>query len=165
MAPGVIDQSCRNHGGTGPAGARNWSTWSDRLAALDRVLDPAGAGGDRFSPCLAGSRAFSPRGLAAVDATGERIDLLERPPLLRSRGGVPDCVALAGYLNRSRLIPCTADQVVITSSSQEAVGLMAKVWLDEGDQIAFESLATTALAAPFCLPAPNLRRFRSIMTG
>ena len=73
--------------------------------------------------------------------------------------------ALAGYLNRSRLIPCTADQVVITSSSQEAVGLMAKVWLDEGDQIAFEEPGYDRARRTFLLWLPRLRRFRSIMTG
>jgi GntR family transcriptional regulator/MocR family aminotransferase len=137
VAPNVTDRAEPAVEPDLPA-TRHWSSWSDRLAALDCVPDPAGEAEIDFRHALpdldlfphAVWRRLMQRGSASIS--------------LRSRyygpaAGLPELrAALAGYLNRSRLIPCTAEQVVITSSSQEAVGLMAKVWLNEDDQIAFE---------------------------
>jgi GntR family transcriptional regulator/MocR family aminotransferase len=46
--------------------------------------------------------------------------------------------ALARYLQRSRGVRCTSDQVLIVNGSQQALDLAARVLLDPGDRVAIE---------------------------
>ena len=47
--------------------------------------------------------------------------------------------ALAGYLGAARGVRCTADQIVVTGGSQQALRLVAQVLLDAGDRAWVES--------------------------
>ncbi|MGD9906584.1 MAG: PLP-dependent aminotransferase family protein [Vicinamibacterales bacterium] len=46
--------------------------------------------------------------------------------------------AIAAYLGRSRAVRCTPDQVLVTSGSQQALDLCARVLVDRGDHVAVE---------------------------
>ncbi len=46
--------------------------------------------------------------------------------------------SLARYLQRSRGVRCTADQVIIVNGSQQALDLAARVMLDPGDRVVME---------------------------
>ncbi|MEL7226479.1 MAG: PLP-dependent aminotransferase family protein, partial [Cyanobacteria bacterium J06576_12] len=47
--------------------------------------------------------------------------------------------AIATYITQSRAVHCTAQQILITQGTQQALGLIAQVLLDEGDAIALET--------------------------
>lgn len=46
--------------------------------------------------------------------------------------------AIAAYLGRSRAVRCTPDQVLVTSGSQQALDLCARVLVNRGDHVAME---------------------------
>lgn len=46
--------------------------------------------------------------------------------------------AIAGYVRTSRAVRCHADQVIIVSGAQQAIGLAAHVLLDDGDPVLVE---------------------------
>lgn len=57
----------------------------------------------------------------------------------RSDGHGPLREAIAAYLSRARAVRCTADQVVVSSGSQEALDFAARLLLEPGDPVAFEN--------------------------
>lgn len=54
------------------------------------------------------------------------------------RGYAPLRTAIAAYLARSRMLRCTPEQIVITSGTQQALDLLARLFLDRGDFAAVE---------------------------
>lgn len=55
------------------------------------------------------------------------------------RQGLPELrEAIAQYLSLSRGVSCDADQVIVLTSSQQALGLIATMMLDEGDAVWLE---------------------------
>jgi GntR family transcriptional regulator / MocR family aminotransferase len=63
-------------------------------------------------------------------------DVLDYSPDLR--GYQPLRVAIADYLARSRAVHCSPDQIVIVNGSQQALDLIARIFLEAGDQAAIE---------------------------
>ena len=59
--------------------------------------------------------------------------------------------AIAGYIGGSRLVRCTAEQVVVTSGTQPSLDLVARLLLDPGDRVWMEdpgyAAATSLLRA------------------
>ncbi|MGF1514279.1 MAG: PLP-dependent aminotransferase family protein [Elainellaceae cyanobacterium] len=53
-------------------------------------------------------------------------------------GHMPLRMAIADYLGRSRAVRCRAEQVIIVSGSQQALDLIARLTLDQGDWAAME---------------------------
>jgi GntR family transcriptional regulator / MocR family aminotransferase len=49
--------------------------------------------------------------------------------------------AIARHLGRSRAVVCDASQVIVTSGSQQALDLVARVLIDRGDRVAIENPA------------------------
>jgi GntR family transcriptional regulator/MocR family aminotransferase len=49
--------------------------------------------------------------------------------------------AIAGYLQQSRAVRCTPDQVLVLGSSLQGVGLAARILVDPGDTVAMEDPA------------------------
>ncbi|MCV2356858.1 PLP-dependent aminotransferase family protein [Paucibacter sp. B2R-40] len=66
--------------------------------------------------------------------------------------------AIAGYLRQSRGLRCDAEQVLVLTSSQQALQLLASLLLDEGDRVWMEEPgyrgAATAFAAAGALLQP-----------
>jgi len=58
---------------------------------------------------------------------------------LDSFGYLPLREALANYLRRARAVKCTAEQVAVFSTSQHALDLIARLFLNVGDQVAVEN--------------------------
>jgi GntR family transcriptional regulator / MocR family aminotransferase len=91
-----------------------------------------------------------------------RLRKLSHPILLGSEplGFQPLREAVAGYLTTSRGVKCDADQVTIVSGVQDALDLIARLVLNEGDRVCmedpgyqgaahvFESLGATIHAVP-----------------
>jgi GntR family transcriptional regulator/MocR family aminotransferase len=46
--------------------------------------------------------------------------------------------ALAGYLRRARGLRCTAEQIIVTTGTQQAIDLIARLLLDPGDAVVVE---------------------------
>lgn len=46
--------------------------------------------------------------------------------------------AIASYVGRSRGITCSADQIVVVNGTQQALDLVARIFLDPGDQVILE---------------------------
>ena len=138
VAPNVFGGSSDPPTPQASAPSRSWSTWSERLAALDPVTDSPGEAEIDFRHAMPDLEMF-PHTIWRRLMQRESAVVSLRTRYYGPAAGWPELrAALAGYLNRSRLIPCDAEQVVITSSSQEAVALIAKIWLNEGNQVAFE---------------------------
>ena len=57
--------------------------------------------------------------------------------------------AVADYLNASRGVSCTADQVVIVSGMQEALDLAARLLIDPGNKVCIEDPGYTGAFAAF----------------
>ena len=57
--------------------------------------------------------------------------------------------AIADYLNASRGVNCTAEQVVIVSGMQEALDLAARLVIDAGDKVCIEDPGYTGAYAAF----------------
>jgi GntR family transcriptional regulator/MocR family aminotransferase len=72
--------------------------------------------------------------------------LLEGDPPL---GYPPLREAVADYLVTSRGVRCTAEQVVIVSGVQEALDLVARLFLDPGDRVVMESPGYVGAALAF----------------
>jgi GntR family transcriptional regulator/MocR family aminotransferase len=64
-------------------------------------------------------------------------------------GHMPLREALAEYLKRARGVVCEADQIVITSGSQQGFDLAARVLLDPGDVAAVEEPHYPGVTIPF----------------
>ena len=118
--------------------ARAWSRWSDRAQRLGTISESPVEREIDFRHAMPDLSLF-PHAVwrRLLVRESKRLDLATR--YYGHPAGWPDLrVALAGYLNRSRSIPCTPEQLIITSGCQEAVDLMARVWLDRGDAVAVE---------------------------
>lgn len=115
---------------------RGLSRRGERLAGLRKLR-----GGKR-------SAAFSP---GLPDVEGFPFDVWSRlmtrawrnPPLdllanSEPAGYRPLREAIAGYLRTARAVRCDADQVIIVSGAQQAIGLAAHVLLDDGDPVLVE---------------------------
>jgi GntR family transcriptional regulator/MocR family aminotransferase len=57
--------------------------------------------------------------------------------------------AVADYLNTSRGVKCTADQVLIVSGVQEAIDMTARILLDQGDRVCVEDPGYPGAATVF----------------
>jgi GntR family transcriptional regulator/MocR family aminotransferase len=117
---------------------RAWSKWSNRLDALPRYRDPA-------PPVEIDLRHAVPELELFPHTIWRRLLLRESKRVsIETRfygptAGLPQLrEALAEYLRRSRSIPCTPDQVIITAGTHEGVDLLIRTWLDEGDCVAME---------------------------
>jgi GntR family transcriptional regulator/MocR family aminotransferase len=56
-----------------------------------------------------------------------------------SQGYQPLREAIARYLVQSRAVQCEADQVIIVSGSQQALDLLTRVFIEQGDEVAIEN--------------------------
>ncbi|MDP3762395.1 MAG: PLP-dependent aminotransferase family protein [Ramlibacter sp.] len=86
-------------------------------------------------------------------AKGDAVDLLDygsRAGLARLRE------AVAAYLVTYRGVQCVADQVLILTSSQQALDLAARVLLDPGDVVAVEDPGYRGAATAFAAAGANL---------
>jgi GntR family transcriptional regulator / MocR family aminotransferase len=64
-------------------------------------------------------------------------------------GYLPLRQAVADYLNTSRGVNCTADQLAIVSGAQEAFDLVARLFLDPGDRVCMENPGYVGAATVF----------------
>jgi GntR family transcriptional regulator/MocR family aminotransferase len=117
---------------------RAWSSWSNRLSTLPLYNDPA-------APAEFDLRHAVPELEQFPHTTWRRLLLRESKRVsLETRfygptAGSPELrEALADYLRRSRSIPCTPEQIIITAGTHEAVDLVIRSWIDEGDCVAME---------------------------
>ncbi len=106
-----------------------------------------------FSPWIDGdmerpSRPFRPH-TPATDAfprrlwatlTTRRLRQMGRSTLERvdPRGYHPLREAIAGYLGSARGVSCSADQVIVTAGTQQAIELIAKIFIEPGDKVCME---------------------------
>ena len=117
---------------------RAWSNWSDRAQRLGTISEWPSERESDFRHAMPDLPLF-PHAVwrRLLGRESKRRDLATRY-YAHPAGWLDLRMALAGYLNRSRSIPCTPEQIIITSGCQEAVDLMARVWLDRGDAVAVE---------------------------
>ncbi len=141
-----------------PAPARAWSSWSDRAQSIGEISGPAPQQEIDFRHALPDLSHF-PHAVwrRLLVREGKQVDLASRyyghPAGWEELRG-----ALAGYLNRSRSIPCSPEQIVITSGCQEAVDLMARVWLDQGDAVAVEEPGYPRSRRTFATAGAEIKR-------
>ena len=57
--------------------------------------------------------------------------------------------AVAGYLSASRGVKCACEQVMIVSGVQEALDLVARLFLNSGDRVAMEDPGYVGAALTF----------------
>lgn len=117
---------------------RAWSKWSNRLSTLPPYRDPS-------PPAEIDLRHAVPELERFPHTAWRRLLLRESKRIsLETRfygptAGQPELRrAIADYLRRSRSIPCTPEQVLITTGTHEGVDLICRAWLDEGDCVAME---------------------------
>lgn len=117
---------------------RAWSKWSNRLSTLPPYSDPS-------PPAEIDLRHAVPELTQFPHTTWRRLLLRESKRIsLETRfygptAGQPGLrYAIADYLRRSRSIPCSPEQVIITAGTHEGVDLVVRAWLDEGDCVAME---------------------------
>ncbi|WIV98740.1 MocR-like pyridoxine biosynthesis transcription factor PdxR [Kinneretia aquatilis] len=70
-----------------------------------------------------------------------------------------DCLreAIAGYLRQARGLRCSAEQVLVLTSSQQALQLLAGMLLDEGDRVWMEEPGYRGAATAFAAAGARLR--------
>jgi GntR family transcriptional regulator/MocR family aminotransferase len=139
---------------------RPWSAWSRRLETIVPAADPLPEAEIDFRHAMPDLDAFPQviwRRLLARATREITFDTAYYGPA----AGLPALrEAIAGYVTRSRSLPCTSEQIIITSGSQEAVDLLARVWIDPGDRAVVESPGyprarrTLALAGAEIVPVP-----------
>lgn len=133
----------------------------EALAAKGDVLDKEGVNPRRRGLSRRGARLASLRQLRGrrspafaagmPDVTDFPFDVWSRlmskawrrPPLdllanAEPAGYLPLREAIANYLRTARAVRCEADQVIIVSGAQQAIGLAAHVLLDDGDPVLVE---------------------------
>lgn len=114
----------------------------DALSARGRCLDsveqePEFAEDLAFAPCLPGVEAIPVDAWSRVAARHAR--RTPRLALTPSPAGLPALrEAVAGYLHMHRGVRCSADQVVIVNSTQQAINLAVQVLLDREDEVWLE---------------------------
>ena len=117
----------------------------DRLTGARR--DPRGAS-VAFSPGLPDLAAFPFELWARLLGRAWRAPA---PDLLRhgdAAGYPPLRQAIAGYLNAVRSLGCGPEQILITSGSQQAVDLVARILLDPGERVWLEDPGYPGLRGP-----------------
>ena len=128
-------RSARLHGPTTPPHPRAFANFAERL--------PLGAKWD-----IRPGRAFR-TDLQALDlfpaeiwaqVASRRLRRLSHPLLLGSEplGYLPLREEIAGYLTTSRGVKCDAEQIAIVSGVQDALDLIARLLLNEGDRVCME---------------------------
>lgn len=159
VAPELPDRAFRaRRPGTGspppgaplPAQPAKFSAFARRLPAEDPV-PPMGHGRLPFD-FRYGTPSFAEFPLAEWRSLTRRI--LDYPPAeLLGYGpaeGLPALrSALARYLQRSRGVRCSAEDLVIVNGSQQALDLAARVLLDPGDAVAMEEPGYSGARAVF----------------
>jgi GntR family transcriptional regulator/MocR family aminotransferase len=73
--------------------------------------------------------------------------------------------ALARYLQRSRGVRCTADQVLVVNGSQQALDLAARVLINPGDSLAIEEPCYTGARAVFDANGADIQSVRCDSEG
>lgn len=104
--------------------------------------------GVSFAPCLPGLDALPLDTWTRVAARRIRRDSaqLALPPA----EGLPALrEAVAAYLHMDRGVRCTAEQILIVNSAQQAIDLVARVLLDPGDQVWMEDPGYVAARRAF----------------
>lgn len=126
------------------------STAARRMASLGHLIE-----GDMdrparpFRPHTPASDAF-PRKLWG-QLTTRRLRQMSRGMLERvdPKGYLPLRKAIAGYLRGARGVSCTAEQVVITAGTQQALELISKLLIEPGDTVCMEDPGYTPAAILF----------------
>jgi GntR family transcriptional regulator/MocR family aminotransferase len=72
---------------------------------------------------------------------------------------------IAAYLARSRAVQCTADQVIVVNSSQQALDLCARVLVNPGDEVALENPGYDRARELFAAHGAKLRPVRVTSDG
>ncbi|MCC6791133.1 MAG: PLP-dependent aminotransferase family protein [Thermomicrobiales bacterium] len=121
----------------GDVAPRGWSRWARDLGAPRLAYEAPPL---RYS-FKQGVPALEPFPLAAWRHCQVTVNHALRPELHgygSVRGYGPLRETLAGYLGRARMLRCTPDQIVITTGTQQALDLLARLFLDPGDVVAVE---------------------------
>lgn len=95
---------------------------------------------------------------ARIAAIAERV-VRERPNVALQYGatrGLPRLCAFIASLGRERRIDCTADDVIVTTGSQQALDLVARTILDPGDRVMVELPTYIGGTASFHARSANL---------
>ncbi len=134
---------------------RRLAAQGQRLASVAQFRDdptsPAG-----FAPCLPSEDAFP---IAAwnrllIDTLHEQGRRLQRStPLL---GDYALRTALADHLARTRRVQCDAERILILSSTQQALDLLARLLLSEGDTVWLEEPGYLGARAVFGASGANI---------
>jgi GntR family transcriptional regulator/MocR family aminotransferase len=120
-----------------PSPDRGWSRWALGLSAPRMSYEDPPL---RYS-FKQGVPALDPFPLAAWRRCQATANQAMRPELHgygSVRGHAPLREAIAAYLARSRMLRCVPDQIVITSGTQQALDLLARLFVDPGDLVAVE---------------------------
>ncbi|CAA9548474.1 MAG: Transcriptional regulator, GntR family domain / Aspartate aminotransferase [uncultured Thermomicrobiales bacterium] len=122
-----------------PGPHRPWSAWGRRVA--DGAAPPVATESPPFA-----FRHGTPALDAFPHALWRRLQTRaarEAPPAELAYGpahGLPALrEAIAAYLARARGLRCGPDQIVVTAGTQQAIDLLARLWLDPGDAVAVEN--------------------------
>lgn len=67
----------------------------------------------------------------------DRADLLDYAQNLRGEPNLRQ--AICSYLGRSRAVNCSVDQIIIINGSQQAIDLITKLLIEQGDSVAVEN--------------------------
>jgi GntR family transcriptional regulator / MocR family aminotransferase len=113
------------------------STYAARLRSLPPLPLPMRRAGTAINPQygepVTHAGLFTAWGRALASAAA-RAD-----PGYPSAQGAPELRAqIAAYLGRRRGVVCAADDIVVVNGTQQALALLARVLLDEGDRVALE---------------------------
>ncbi len=83
-----------------------------------------------------------------------------------SFGGHPPLrEAIASYVEASRGVRCSADQVIVTSGAQGALNLLASLFIDPGDDVMLEEPGYTGAQGAFVSAGANLLPLRVSESG
>ncbi|MEM8560500.1 MAG: PLP-dependent aminotransferase family protein, partial [Bacteroidota bacterium] len=131
-----------------PPSAPSLSALGRSLGALVRYRDAPGTP-TGFAPCLPSEEVFP---LAAWNRLVTEVlhargrDLQRSPPLL---GDLGLRTTLADHLARTRRVQCAPDQLLIVTSTQQALALLARVLLNPGDSVWVEDPGYLGARAAF----------------
>jgi GntR family transcriptional regulator/MocR family aminotransferase len=134
---------------------RDWSNWGDRLTALKSQPAPAsptysfkqGVPALDHVPLAVWRRCQSKVGRSAASGLFGYGPPSGFEPLRRS---------ISGYLARSRMLRCDPEQIVITSGTQEAIDLIARLFVDPGDAVVIEEPSYPAARRSFAAAGAEL---------
>jgi GntR family transcriptional regulator/MocR family aminotransferase len=136
---------------------RAWSAWSNRLDALPPAQDPAPAAAIDLRHAVPELDLF-PHTIWRRLLVRESKHISLETRFYGPTAGLPRLrEALADYLRRSRSIPCTAEQVIITAGTHEGVDLLTRSWIDAGDCVAMEEPGYPRTRRAFAVAGADLR--------